>query len=451
MIIDKIILYLNRGSARSSRAKKNIIYSLVIKFLAILCSLLIVPLTLSLVKNNVYGLWLTIASLIQWVSFFDLGLSNGFRNKFAEAIANNDIILAKKYVSSTFFLLTIIFSGVMFLAMCLIFSLNWSSIFNLPPSYNILLRNTMLVVVAFFCLQMILNTTSTMLYALQRPSLASLLSTGGQVISLLMIFFLWLFHIKCSLILIGLIMSSSPCFVMLLYSFYVFRKNYANIRPDICYVDSRLFKNIIGIGSKFLIIQLCGLFIYQFTNLIITRENGPSAVTDYNISFKYFNVIVMFENILITPYWSAFTDAFVNNDFAWMKNIYIKLHKITFFIVACSIIMFALSPVVYKFWVGNSVHISWNLSLVVYVYMIASSLAAIPINLLNGTGKIKVQTYVYILASLISVPLMYLLCKFYGITFMILVPIGLFIVLYIIGDKQLKLLMNNKAFGIWNK
>ena len=101
--------YLNKGNRRTSDAKKNIFLSFGNKGLSILISLIIVPITINYVNPTQYGVWLTISSIVGWISFFDFGLAHGFRNKFAEARANIDNDLAKKYVSTTYAILTIIF------------------------------------------------------------------------------------------------------------------------------------------------------------------------------------------------------------------------------------------------------------------------------------------------------------------------------------------------------
>ena len=52
--------------------------------------LVLVPLTINYLNPTKYGIWITLSSVIGWFSFFDIGLGNGLRNRFAEAIANND-------------------------------------------------------------------------------------------------------------------------------------------------------------------------------------------------------------------------------------------------------------------------------------------------------------------------------------------------------------------------
>ena len=53
------------------------------------------------------------------------------------------------------------------------------------------------------------------------------------------------------------------------------------------------------------------LFIFQVINIIISRNLGPIAVTQYNVAYKYYNVLNMASVIILTPFWSAFTDAYV--------------------------------------------------------------------------------------------------------------------------------------------
>src|SRR5512137_2137737 len=100
-IINFIISQFRRGEERSVKAKKNILYAVVIKGISIAISLVLVPLTLHYVNPTQYGIWLTLSSIIAWFGFFDIGFGNGLRNKFAEAKAKGDHELARTYVSTT--------------------------------------------------------------------------------------------------------------------------------------------------------------------------------------------------------------------------------------------------------------------------------------------------------------------------------------------------------------
>ena len=98
---NKVNTYFTKGNERSVMVKRNIAVSLVMKCISILISLQVVPLTIGYVNSTKYGIWLTLSSIIAWLSYFDLGFAHGFRNRFAEARAKNNMKLAREYVSTT--------------------------------------------------------------------------------------------------------------------------------------------------------------------------------------------------------------------------------------------------------------------------------------------------------------------------------------------------------------
>ena len=104
--IRKIIF---KGSSRSVAVKKNIIGSFLVKGVSIIVSLLLVPLTLGYVSSEIYGIWLTISSIMVWLGFFDVGFTLGLKNKLAEAIALKDWKRGKALVSTTYFMMVLIF------------------------------------------------------------------------------------------------------------------------------------------------------------------------------------------------------------------------------------------------------------------------------------------------------------------------------------------------------
>ena len=94
MIIDKFRAVF-QGNQRSVAVKKNIVASFFLRGFSILVSLLLVPATIGYVSAELYGVWLTVASIMTWVHFLDLGFTQGLKNKLTEAIANNTLVMQK--------------------------------------------------------------------------------------------------------------------------------------------------------------------------------------------------------------------------------------------------------------------------------------------------------------------------------------------------------------------
>ena len=135
-IKDKVSAYFTKGNERSVAVKKNIAVSLVLKCISILVSLQVVPLTIGYVNPTKYGIWLTLSSIIAWLSYFDLGFAHGFRNRFAEAKAKGDMKLAKEYVSTTYAVLFLLFSVILLITLVVNNYLDWSRILNIDPVYK---------------------------------------------------------------------------------------------------------------------------------------------------------------------------------------------------------------------------------------------------------------------------------------------------------------------------
>ena len=110
MTFDKFIQnikLLKNNTDRSSKAKWNTILLGSIKTLTIPISFLLVPLTIDYVNKENYGIWLTLSSIVAWMSFFDIGLNNGLRNRLGDSLAKEDYVLSRKLVSTSYALLTI--------------------------------------------------------------------------------------------------------------------------------------------------------------------------------------------------------------------------------------------------------------------------------------------------------------------------------------------------------
>jgi O-antigen/teichoic acid export membrane protein len=169
-----------KGHERSIKAKKNIFESILLKGGSILISLLLVPLTINYINPSGYGIWLTLSSIVSWFAFFDIGLTQGLRNKFAEAKAKGDIPIAQTYVSTTYAVLGIIFLVIWVSFLIINPFLNWSKILNVNNEAFSELSLLALIVFTYFCLSFVFRIISTVLTADQQPAKASLIDFIGQ-------------------------------------------------------------------------------------------------------------------------------------------------------------------------------------------------------------------------------------------------------------------------------
>src|ERR1035437_3574816 len=223
LTLTEIREFFTKGHERSVKAKKNILGSFVVKGGSILINLLLVPLTLNYLNPVKYGIWITLTSVIAWFGFFDIGLGNGLRNRFAEAVAIGNYGLAKTYISTTYAILSIIIAVVLSLFYVINPFLNWTVMLNAgdDPTLQNELSLLALIVFSFFCLSFIFNIIATILTADQQPAKASLLNLFASALSLLFIIVLTK-TTNGSMLYLGLIFSSMPVLVFLISSVWLY-------------------------------------------------------------------------------------------------------------------------------------------------------------------------------------------------------------------------------------
>lgn len=447
----EIKTFFNKGNKRSARAKKNIAAMVVLRGVSVICSLIVVPLTINYVSKYEYGIWLTISSLVAWLSFFDLGIGNGLRNKFIEAVETGKHRLAKIYVSTSYAIISIVVCIVWLLAVIASFLIDWCDILNADVSLESELLWTVVIVVTNFSLLFILGLNRTLLNAVQKPAIASAFDTFTQI--LLCLILLILVHTTHgTLVNLALAMGATSLFVLLISNVWTFQGILKKYSPSLKKVRFRMAKGIMSMGIMFFFIQIIGIAFYQTNNLIISHFVGPSEVTVYNIAYKYMNVLSMIFTILITPFWSAYAEANVKGDYAWMKSTTKRLVQIFGALAILGGVMVLISPVFYKIWLNGLVKVPFIVTFLVFGFHICNIWSTLWTQLLCGFGKIRLQVIFSTLCCLSYLPMGIYGCKHYGLIGLLVASLISFVLFTSwFGIIQVNKLINQSATGLWNK
>jgi O-antigen/teichoic acid export membrane protein len=440
------------GSPRTQKAKKNVLGLFVLRGITTGVNFLLVPLTLQLLGSTEYGIWLTLSSIITWISFLDIGLGNGLRNKIAEAIAQSDEGLARQYVSTTYAYVGAIVLIFLVVFLTLNTFLPWVAILNAPPGMDAELRMLAGFVATFFCLRLLASLIGAILMAHQRPAANSALDVLVGILSLIAVFLLQITN-SGSLLLLGIILSAITVIIPLIASIWLFAGRYAHYRPTLRAVNRAHTHDLMSLGVQFLFLQLAALVIFSTPNVVIAQLFGPAEVTPYNIAMKYYGVALTAFSIIVAPTWSAYTDAYVRGDTDWIKRAMAKLRTVWMVLSGVVIQMIIAAPHVYDIWVGSEVQVPLILSLGMAAYVLVYCWSSIYANFLSGVGKIRLQLYVGIIAAVIVVPFSVFLALhvFQGSAGIVFAVCMLLLPSCFLWPMQVRRLLNRSARGIWNQ
>lgn len=446
----KMLNVIKQGNGRSVAVKKNIVGSLFVKGCSIIISLLIVPLTLGYVSSDLYGIWLTLSSIIMWLNFFDVGFTLGLKNKLTEAIALGDMQRGKVLVSTTYFMMIIIFIPLCILLEIIIPHVNWASFLNVTGNYNLDIIKTLHILAACLCAQMIVNVLTAVLAAYQKVALSSAFPVIGNFISLFIILLLTK-YCPPSLSSLALAVSTIPIFVIIVASFILFSGSFKAVAPSWRFVNKKYIKDLFNLGSKFFLIQAQIVVLYQCTNILISNLSGPSDVTSYNIAYKYITISMMILTIIMASLWPAFTEAYTKGDYLWMNHVYKKMCKLWGCLAIIVVLMIIVSPNVYQLWMGEKAHVPLIMTELLGLYTIVHSWGIIHINMINGVGTIKLQTYITLIGLIVHIPFSLFLGKYVGCYGVVISMIMINTLYSVVFTIQIRKILNKTAEGLWLK
>lgn len=437
---------------RSKKMYKNTAIMVFIKGFSILISLMSAPIMLHHVNRVDYGVLLTLTSIVGWVGMMDIGLGNGLRNKLPEMLAKGDLQGAKKAVSSSYAALTMYVGLLISIFLVSSSYIDWRNVLNSPMSDAEEINGLAAVVFIAFCVQFLLGLIVSILYAYQMPAANSLISFVSQVVTFIaLIVQVYIFKVS-SVFQIGAVNCLIPPLIMLLATIFLFATKLREVAPTFKMIDFKYVSGILSLGVKFFILQIITIVIFQANSIIITRVVGPEAVVEYNMAFRYISVLTMFFNIMITPIWSATTDAYVRGDFAWIRKTLYLSRKICLIAIVGGILMTIFSKQVYTLWLGKgAIDISYTTTGLVCLYVSFEMLYKVYGTIINGTGKVFAQMVITGFIAICYVPLALLLGKILGLSGVLIANSAVFILNYLWSKVQCSKILNDTAYGFWGK
>lgn len=439
------------SSSRSSLLQKNIFASFVIKGWSALIVLLLVPATLHCLGEYKNGIWLTISSLLLWIDNMDIGLGNGLRNKIAEYMAHDEFERTRSLISSTFAMLTCIIIPVLLILLLLIALTDPYWIFNASPSKVDHLDQVLMATVTLVCTSFIFKLIGNFYMGMQLPAVSNLLIALGQTLALIGTYIV-LWSGSHSLMLIALVNTVSPLIIYLLAFPYTFLYKYPHLCPSLKLIKLKEAKAVIHMGVQFFIMQISSVVLFMTSNILISNLFSPTMVTPYQITYRYFSILLVIFTVICMPFWNATTDAYQKNDIAWIRNATKKLRLMTVGILICLIVMIALSDIVYAIWIDQQTVIDLKMSIMMAAYIFILIYSMRYSYFINGIGKLRLQLIFTTAAAVLFFPLAYLTTQWtHSIIWFMIVMCLVNIPGLIVNRIQFYKLINGKANGIWMK
>ncbi|MFC6023019.1 oligosaccharide flippase family protein [Plantactinospora solaniradicis] len=308
------------GRDRSRRLVSGIATAALSRGTGVVVPLVLIPVTLSYLGADRYGLWMAVTALTGMAAFTDLGLGNGLMTKLAPCYSSGDAAKARGYVSSAYLVLTVISVGTCTLLWVLSGVIPWASLLNVSgtatPSDA---RAVTLVCLTAFVLNIPLSLVIRVQYAYQQVGRSNIWQAAGSLSSLP----LTLGAVQASLPPVTVIAASvsGPVLVNLVNTGWTYVRQMPEIGPRIGAVDPRLARELLRLSGLFFVLTIVWSLGMNADSLVVAHALGLEAVTAYAVPARLFTLLGFLVILVNLPLWSANGDALAQGHLDWVRRI----------------------------------------------------------------------------------------------------------------------------------
>lgn len=430
---------------RSRQIGLSIGTSLAARGLSAITVLISVPLTLNYLGAERFGLWAVIASISALLSFTDFGIGNNVITGTAILQGQSRYEELRRLIAHS--MVALLGLGVLIVVLFAVATpfIDLVDLFNLRNTeYASEAWQTSWLVVACIAVAGPARLGMKVLTGLQEAWLVNIIGFFGSISSLVSMILAARFQAGLPILVLSLIFV--PLFIDSLASVILFSLR-PRLRPDFSSVDKRSLSAVTGAGSGFLILQLSNAVLTQANGLIIARVMDASAVSEFVIPERLFNVAGILPALLLAPLWPAYGDAFARRDYAWIKKVFFSsVFSITIICLACCTPIVLFNREIMNLWLVNFNNVPLDLLIGFSIWKILEGVGMCISILINGHGKLKSQIFAAISVCIISIPLRIFLIKqigvqgaIWGLIFpylFIAIPVTLFTALNIISRQR---------------
>ena len=386
-----------RGIDPNRKINKDIVLSFFFRGAGLLFSLATATKYLGFFStSDALGIWFSLISIANWMLSLDFGVGNGLRNRLTEMIAvdsDDDSIrdvVAAGIVSSLLISLTLALVGFVVIAW-----VDWSKFFRVgehlsASGFNV--RGAVLIVYSGTLLQLVLRTTTSILYALQKPTANSLLSFMTSVLLFTGTTLIRPSSDASALRMASIVQVTAMIAPLIVATVFVYCCSSANIIPRFSSKSWRRVREVSSLGVHFFYVQTAYMAVVASNEMFLNHLYGNKAVVEYQFQFRIFSLVATAFTIIATPFWSYFTRVYTQKNYHGFVTALRKVLVLALFASVGTVLLAFVVPIVHPVFADGKLRAPSSVEL---VSMTCTTLATIWVAALstitNGLGYLRAQ------------------------------------------------------------
>ncbi len=382
---------LSRGENRNKRIKHTAVVALAAKGINALSGLITVPITLSYLGAEQFGIWMALTGFVAFLSFTDLGIGIGLQNALTRCHGNDDEKTPSSIISTALFLTFLLCLALCAVSWFLIPQFDLTRIIKLTGEGNelTLLHTTQAFMIAF-AISIPLGMIQRIYDAYQNGVISNGLLAVGRLFSLASVFIS--VKLGYSLAVMVFLYMTLPFVFLALGGVYLFITNPV-LRPSLFKVKARYINQMVRTGGLALSAQVGAAIMSSGPLLLLSSQFGAIAVVPFAITQRLLSVVSLMTSAALMPLWPAYGEAYARRDKEWITTTHKKALLFTLAIILPLFIAMSFYGQALIEWWSNDVNAvpSWSLLMACNIWAFVMAISRANSMLLNGTNHFKGQ------------------------------------------------------------
>ncbi len=409
----------NRGALRLRLARVSGVAAVGNRVASSAARLITIPLALRTLGLEQYGIWLTLAAFLAWLSLSDLGLPSALQNSLSSAIAVGDQKRVRALVSGATALLLLFGTAITAICAPLILSPVLPAVVGLSGKAmnSADLQWAAFAIVGLNIGMLFLRVPNVIASAMQRgywSALADSISQGATVVLLL-----WACTAHATLTKFAFIMVAPGVAARLALWVFIVRRCGRSLCPHPSLIFGDETRRLLHQGLMFAGGAWAEMLVMTGPNLMLAHFWGPAAVPQYAVPFQCFFAVYSIACMMSIPLWPAYADAAAAGDHSWFASTLRNTNRTVLGVTGLACLVLAtIGRKAIALWTGSRVvpnqHLLWLLALLMVVW----TWGFLNLTAITALGYIRQRTSITVIHAIANLSACALLTPRFG-------PVGL--------------------------
>lgn len=391
-------------SVRAQAIFKTTSVNAVAKVVTAVVQLAMVPIALGYLGSELYGIWMSIAALVAFLQFTDLGVGNALITLVGQVPASQQDSAAKHLLLRGLVIVSALSLVVGALGLLAISTLPWVGWLNIDSAAIPEAYLAAQAAIVMFCFGLVLSLVQQVRLGLLEGHVSAVYQIAGQLLNLGLLYWATTLGANLAELIVASMLGLQLMQALNLFALLKRLKSQSQTTRSVTH--SLSLSGILKESAPFLIIQIMGLVAVQADILIVSHYLGSEAVAVYSVTQRLFGMPELMIWVFLISLWPAYANAKAEADWGWVQNTFNKsLRHLLMLNVPIALVLLLAGNELIGVWTREAIRPGGTLLAGMAAMVVVTTWSANLMALMNGLGMARFQAGTVVVFGLINLAL----------------------------------------------